>query len=173
MVLKIGARILDRRVTTLPRCPFVTTSTSNTHHPYTSYPQTHPPFRFIPTMKLKDISRTATFAWDQSSSASPLLATGAAAGALDESFSNESQLEIWAPDFGESQGMYLGGQDSKPYGSITVNSRWDYQRKTLLTPDSTAWHGPLPPRPPREGYWQLVWRLEKSTCSTQKRSSTE
>lgn len=75
-------------------------------------------------MKLKDISRTATFAWDQSSSSSPLLATGAVAGALDESFSNESQLEIWSPDFGEGQGMYLGGTDSKPEGSVTVNSRY-------------------------------------------------
>jgi protein transport protein SEC31 len=74
-------------------------------------------------MKLKDVARTATFAWDQSSSASPLLATGAAAGALDESFSNESQLEIWSPDFGESQGMYLGTPESGPRGSITVNSR--------------------------------------------------
>lgn len=73
-------------------------------------------------MKLKDISRTATFAWDQSSSSSPLLATGAAAGALDESFSNESQLEIWAPDFGEGEGMKLGG-DVGPKGSVTISSR--------------------------------------------------
>ena len=50
-------------------------------------------------MKLKDISRTATFAWDQSSSSAPLIATGAVAGALDESFSNDSQLEIWEPGF--------------------------------------------------------------------------
>jgi protein transport protein SEC31 len=74
-------------------------------------------------MKLKDISRTATFAWDQSSSSNPLLATGAIAGALDENFSNESQLEIWAPDFGEGQGMRLGGDGQGPAGSITVNSR--------------------------------------------------
>ena len=74
-------------------------------------------------MKLKDISRTATFAWDQSSSSTPLLATGAVAGALDESFSNESQLEIWSPRFGDNEGLYLGGQGSSPEGSITVNSR--------------------------------------------------
>ena len=74
-------------------------------------------------MKLKDISRTATFAWDQSSSSNPLLVTGAIAGALDENFSNESQLEIWAPDFGESQGLRLGGDGQGPAGSITVNSR--------------------------------------------------
>lgn len=74
-------------------------------------------------MKLKDISRTATFAWDLSSSSSPLLVTGAVAGALDESFSNESQLEIWAPDFGDGQGMRLGGEGKAAEGSITVGSR--------------------------------------------------
>lgn len=76
------------------------------------------------TMKLKDIARTATFAWDQTSSSAPLLVTGAVAGALDESFSNESQLEIWAPDFGEGEGLRLGGAEGKgPLGSITVSSR--------------------------------------------------
>ena len=74
-------------------------------------------------MKLKDISRTATFAWELSSSSSQLVATGAIAGALDESFSNDSQLEIWAPDFAESQGMRLGGEGNKAEGSIIVGSR--------------------------------------------------
>jgi len=77
----------------------------------------------LPNMKLKDISRTATFAWDSSSSSSPLLATGAIAGALDESFSNESQLEIWSPDFGEGQDFNLGAEGKGSQGSITVNSR--------------------------------------------------
>ncbi|WRT64528.1 uncharacterized protein IL334_001460 [Kwoniella shivajii] len=76
-------------------------------------------------MKLKDISRTATFAWDQSSSSSPLLATGAVAGALDENFSNESQLEIWAPDFGDEKSNRLGGEGKAAQGSITVNSRFN------------------------------------------------
>jgi protein transport protein SEC31 len=75
-------------------------------------------------MKLKDISRTATFAWDNSSSSPPLLATGAVAGALDESFSNDSQLEIWAPDFSDSQGMRLGTEGKAAEGSITVGSRY-------------------------------------------------
>ena len=74
-------------------------------------------------MKLKDISRTATFAWDLSSSSAPLIATGAVAGALDESFSNDSQLEIWAPNFGQGQGMRLGAEGNKAEGSITVSSR--------------------------------------------------
>ncbi|KAK4683998.1 protein transport protein SEC31, partial [Tremellales sp. Uapishka_1] len=89
-------------------------------------------------MKLKDISRTATFAWDLSSSSNPLLATGAVAGALDESFSNESQLEIWAPDFfgsedGDGQGMRLGGEGKGPEGSVTIGSRFN----------RIAWSSPL------------------------------
>ncbi|CAK9779733.1 hypothetical protein CC85DRAFT_76158 [Cutaneotrichosporon oleaginosum] len=81
-------------------------------------------------MKLKDISRTATFAWDPSSASEPLIVTGAVAGALDESFSNDSQLEIWAPklyerDGAESQGYSLGGQGAGPKGSVTVSSRFN------------------------------------------------
>jgi hypothetical protein len=40
----------------------------------------------------------------------PLLATGIAAGALDTSFSNEIQLEIWAPDFLDKDEYDLGGE---------------------------------------------------------------
>ncbi|KAF5386280.1 hypothetical protein D9757_008596 [Collybiopsis confluens] len=50
---------------------------------------------------------TSTFAWSPYASL-PLLATGTVAGALDESFSNESQLEIWAPDFLDKHELDLG-----------------------------------------------------------------
>jgi protein transport protein SEC31 len=64
-------------------------------------------------MKLKDIRRTATFAWSPSTSErNPLLATGTVAGALDESFSNESQLEIWDLDFMDNE-YELGGDGQK------------------------------------------------------------
>jgi protein transport protein SEC31 len=79
-------------------------------------------------MKLKDISRTATFAWDTSSSASPQLVTGNAAGALDATFSTDSKLEIWAPTFYErdgtpKQGYRLGLETSPPAGSISIPNR--------------------------------------------------
>ncbi|WVQ75849.1 hypothetical protein IAR50_005482 [Cryptococcus sp. DSM 104548] len=77
-------------------------------------------------MKLKDISRTATFAWDNNSSSTPLLATAAVAGALDENFSNESKLEIWQPDFDNVNHLKLA--DKAPLGSITVNSRFNRLR---------------------------------------------
>lgn len=80
-------------------------------------------------MKLKDISRTATYAWDPSSASEPYIVTGAAAGALDESFSNDSQLEIWRPKYydadgaANAQGYQLGGKGAGPEGSVTVISR--------------------------------------------------
>jgi protein transport protein SEC31 len=74
-------------------------------------------------MKLKEIHRTSTFAWSPSASL-PLLATGTVAGALDESFSNESQLEIWAPDFLDRNEFDLGGPgQSGPKGVVKDNSR--------------------------------------------------
>ncbi|KAF6753615.1 hypothetical protein DFP72DRAFT_1010406 [Ephemerocybe angulata] len=75
-------------------------------------------------MKLKEIHRTSTFAWSPSST--PLLATGTVAGALDESFSNESQLEIWAPNFLEQDEYDLGGIDQKgPRGSVHDTARFN------------------------------------------------
>jgi protein transport protein SEC31 len=73
-------------------------------------------------MKLKEIHRTSTFAWSPLSA--PLLATGTVAGALDESFSNDSQLEIWALDFLNKQEYDLGGEgQSRPRGSVANSSR--------------------------------------------------
>lgn len=81
-------------------------------------------------MKLKNISRTATFAWETSSASSPLLVTGDAAGALGADLSSDSHLEIWAPKLYESdsksdaQGYNLGADSEHgPAGSVTVSSR--------------------------------------------------
>ena len=77
-------------------------------------------------MKLKEIHRTSTFAWSPSASL-PLLATGTVAGALDASFSNETQLEIWAPDFLDKSEYDLGAPDGRfgPKGSITDSARFN------------------------------------------------
>lgn len=75
-------------------------------------------------MKLKEIKRTSTFAWSPSPSL-PLIATGTVAGALDESFSNESQLEIWAPDFLDKNEFTLGGPEQVgPKGVVTNSARF-------------------------------------------------
>lgn len=76
------------------------------------------------TMKLKEIHRTSTFAWSPSASL-PLLATGTVAGALDESFSNESQLEIWAPDFLDKNEYDLGSEGQHgPKGVVKDTARY-------------------------------------------------
>ena len=76
-------------------------------------------------MKFKEIRRTSTFAWSPAASL-PLLATGTVAGALDESFSNESQLEIWAPDFFDDDEFQLGADPAKgPKSLVTYTSRYD------------------------------------------------
>ncbi|OBZ77263.1 Protein transport protein SEC31 [Grifola frondosa] len=76
-------------------------------------------------MKLKEIHRPATFAWSPTPSL-PLLATGTVAGALDESFSNNGQLEIWAPDFLDKNEYDLGGEgQTGPRASITTSSRFN------------------------------------------------
>jgi protein transport protein SEC31 len=74
-------------------------------------------------MKLKEIHRASTFAWSPSST--PLLATGTVAGALDDTFSNESQLEIWAPNFLDQNEYDLGepGQNG-PKGSVHDTARY-------------------------------------------------
>ncbi|KAF7340251.1 Nucleoporin-interacting protein [Mycena venus] len=76
-------------------------------------------------MKLKEIHRTSTFAWSPSAEL-PLLATGTVAGALDESFSDESQLEIWAPDFLDRDEFDLGGAGQKgPKGIVKDTARFN------------------------------------------------
>lgn len=74
-------------------------------------------------MKLKEIHRTSTFAWSPTASL-PLLATGTVAGALDESFSNESQLEIWSPNFLDRDEYDLGGEGHNgPKGFVKDSAR--------------------------------------------------
>ena len=75
-------------------------------------------------MKLKEIHRTATFAWSPLSSV-PLIASGTVSGALDESFSNDSLLEIWKPDLLDRDEYDLGGENyTGPKAAVTTNSRY-------------------------------------------------
>ena len=48
-------------------------------------------------VQLKQITRNATFAWSPARGA-PLIASGTIAGAVDASFSQDSELEIWDLD---------------------------------------------------------------------------
>jgi len=109
-------------------------------------PLIHPPLFSFPSlsraqkpMPITTIPRTGTFAWGQSSSSLPLLATGTAAGALDESFSSEGKLEFWEiypekKEQEEKKGNKADGEEDfliaegveekrEPLASFGVNSR--------------------------------------------------
>ncbi|KAL6855154.1 protein transport protein S31 [Amphichorda felina] len=70
-------------------------------------------------VRLRELPRTATFAWSPGSG-KPLLVTGTRAGAVDADFSDESKLELW--DLGlddQQQGLEL-----QPIASIPTDSRF-------------------------------------------------
>lgn len=66
--------------------------------------------------RLSEINRTAVFAWSPGKQA-PLIATGTAAGALDDSFSNTSELELFKLDLKNSNSIV-------PAGKISSASRY-------------------------------------------------
>jgi protein transport protein SEC31 len=69
-------------------------------------------------VRLREIPRTAAFAWSPSATA-PSIVTGTKAGAVDADFSNETQLELWDLDLGNrKQGVEL-----QPIASIVADSR--------------------------------------------------
>jgi protein transport protein SEC31 len=69
-------------------------------------------------VRLRDIPRTATFAWSPCSG-KPIVVTGTKAGAVDADFSDESKLEIWDLSLdNQEQGIEL-----QPVVSITTDSR--------------------------------------------------
>ena len=69
-------------------------------------------------VRLRDIPRTATFAWSPGSR-NPLVVTGTRAGAIDADFSDESKLEVWDLSLDDQQ----QGLELQPVASITLESR--------------------------------------------------
>ncbi|KAI1121673.1 WD40 repeat-like protein [Nemania abortiva] len=70
-------------------------------------------------VRLREIARTAAFAWSPDS-AKPLLVTGTRAGAVDADFSDETKLELWDLDLdNQSQGLEL-----QPIASLPADSRF-------------------------------------------------
>jgi hypothetical protein len=71
-------------------------------------------------VRLREIPRTATFAWSPDAS-KPLVATGTRAGAVTDDFSDERRLELWDLDLdNHDQGLEL-----QPVASITTSSRYE------------------------------------------------
>ncbi|THV88522.1 hypothetical protein D6D27_07216 [Aureobasidium pullulans] len=70
-------------------------------------------------VRLREIPRTAAFAWSPGS-APPLLATGTRAGAVDDDFSNDTNLELWDLQLDQVD----ASAELSPVGSISTDSRF-------------------------------------------------
>ena len=68
-------------------------------------------------VRLREIPRTATFAWSTDAQA-PWLATGTKSGAVDVDFSNETCLELWDLKLDDSQ----QGPELQPTATITTET---------------------------------------------------
>lgn len=76
-------------------------------------------------VRLREIPRTAAFAW--SPGATPLLVTGTRSGAVDADFSDETKLELWDLNLdSQEQGLEL-----QPIASITAESRYAFKLQTM------------------------------------------
>lgn len=75
------------------------------------------------------IPRSATFAWSPASLAGghTYLATGTLSGALDESFSNDSKLELWD--------LFTSAQETEPQlkGSVSVAAKFAFPNSAFLS----------------------------------------
>ncbi|KAK8078235.1 hypothetical protein PG996_004405 [Apiospora saccharicola] len=70
-------------------------------------------------VRLREISRTAAFAWSPGAG-KPLIVTGTRAGAVDADFSGDTKLELWDLDLdNQEQGLEL-----QPLASIAADSRF-------------------------------------------------
>ena len=72
-------------------------------------------------VRLREIPRTAAFAW--SSGPNPVLVTGTRSGAVDADFSDETKLELWELNLDAlDQGLEL-----QPVASISTESRYAHR----------------------------------------------
>jgi protein transport protein SEC31 len=77
-------------------------------------------------VKLREIPKTAAFAWSSGSGA-PYVVTGTRAGAVDADFSDETKLELWDLRLDDlEQGVEL-----QPIASLSTDSRWACSRKIV------------------------------------------
>ncbi|KAI4869057.1 hypothetical protein F4820DRAFT_407879 [Hypoxylon rubiginosum] len=70
-------------------------------------------------VRLREISRTAAFAWSPGAE-KPLIVTGTRAGAVDADFSDETKLELWDLSLDSSE----QGLELQPIASIAADSRF-------------------------------------------------
>ena len=78
--------------------------------------------------KIRDIQRTAAFAW--SPDTAPFIATGTQAGAVSADFSDNTQLELWDLDLAGNQNVELS-----PVASVATSSKLVLPRRRHSTAD--------------------------------------
>jgi protein transport protein SEC31 len=71
-------------------------------------------------VQLKQITRNATFAWSPPHLQPVLLASGTIAGAVDASFSQDSELELWDLDLDNTDPTHF---DLKPSAKIATERK--------------------------------------------------
>ena len=81
-------------------------------------------------VRLREVPRTATFAWAPGAG-KPLLVTGTRAGAVDADFSDESKLELWDLSL-DDQGQ---GLELQPVASITTDAKYVLSPRLLWDSD--------------------------------------
>lgn len=69
-------------------------------------------------VKLREIPKTAAFAWSSGADA-PYVVTGTRAGAVDADFSDETKLELWDLRLDDQQ----QGVELQPIASLITDSR--------------------------------------------------
>ena len=74
-------------------------------------------------VRLREIPRTATFAWSPGA-ASPFIATGTRAGAVDVDFSNETCLELWDLSLNNQE----AGGELQPVAKVDTDSGYGTTR---------------------------------------------
>ena len=117
-------------------------------------------------VRLREIPRTATFAWSPGAS-SPLIATGTRAGAVDADFSNKTCLELWDLSLDRQD----ASEELQPIAKIDTDS--GYAMMQLLSPHrysrstdadafigSMIWPG-LSPRIRNEALSLVVWKMAR------------
>jgi hypothetical protein len=114
-------------------------------------------------VRLREIPRTATFAWSPGA-ASPLIATGTRAGAVDADFSNKTCLELW--DLGLDRED--ASEELQPLAKIDTDAGYDchpgldgeQSADRILCLASTISPG-LHPRTANGVSLRAVWRTDR------------
>ena len=127
-------------------------------------------------VRLREIPRTAAFAWSPGTS-SPLLVTGTRSGAVDADFSDESKLELWDLNLDVAE----QGLELQPIASISTDSRYySFLCTVLFEPrkltvggwriGSTMSHGAPRVTSTRAASLLAPWKMARCSCGTPRSS---